>query len=128
MAAVTVMAPQLHVFCATKACGMDLPDHVREVVDTMFDDVEDRLFPPTECAMFAAACDARRIKTLAWCSKRDKNRSDGLTVVAIVDAFSRAAQSGASVAELGVAPAEGRAAPAAAPARKDHRRKEQVDG
>lgn len=54
-----MLAANLRVFCITRACDMDFPQHIREVADEMFDDVENRFYPPTNCAMIAAVCDPR---------------------------------------------------------------------
>ncbi|CAN0280258.1 unnamed protein product, partial [Ectocarpus fasciculatus] len=57
-----MLATSLHVFCVTKASDMELPEHIRDVADAMFLDVEDRFYPPTDCAMIAAVCDPRTKK------------------------------------------------------------------
>lgn len=127
-----MIAANLHVFCVTKACDMDLPEHIRDAADLMFDDVQDRFYPPTNCAMIAATCDPR-VKKLTWCDSTEKKMYHKLTVDAMVDVMPSTNDSGTSQAPAAGAPAAGAPAddasdqPAASPARVDLRKKEPVN-
>lgn len=79
-----LLASQLHLLCATKASAMDLPPYVRDAADAMFDDVEDRFYPPTNCAMIAAVLDPR-VKSLTWCTENEKAKYRKLTVEQMIN-------------------------------------------
>lgn len=84
-----MLAFNLHVFCVTKVCDMDLPQHVRKAADEMFDEVQPCFYPPTDCSMIAAVCDPREKKP-PWCDSFEKKHHHGLAVDAMVAAvFSR---------------------------------------
>ncbi|CAN0286628.1 unnamed protein product [Scytosiphon promiscuus] len=78
-----MIATNLHTFCVTKACDLHLPEHIREAADSMFDDIEDRFYPPTDCSMIAAVCDPRT-KRLTWCDRSEKKTYHNLTVNAMI--------------------------------------------
>ncbi|CAN0108537.1 unnamed protein product [Sphacelaria rigidula] len=116
-----MLASNRHTFCVTKACDVDLPQHIRDAADEMFDDVEDRFYSPTKCSMIAAVCDPR-VKKLTWCTVIEKKRYRDLTVDAMVAAVADERDSGRSED-----PPAGANPPAASPVRTDLRKKQPVN-
>lgn len=124
-----MLATSLHVFCVTKASDMELPQHIRDVADEMFLDVEDRFYPPTDCAMIAAVCDPRT-KKLQWCESREKKEYHKLTVAAMVATMSEMSRTGSSTSAAAPSDTPATAAsdePAASPPTSDLRKKKPVD-
>ncbi|CAM9342614.1 unnamed protein product, partial [Sphacelaria rigidula] len=116
-----MLASTLHAFCVTKACDVDLSQHIRDAADEMFDEVEDRFYPPTKCSMIAAVCDPR-VKKLTWCNPSEKKKYRELTVDAMVAAVADERDSGRSND-----PPAGANQPAASPVRTDLRKKQPVN-
>ena len=100
---VAMLVSELHTFCVLKACDMDLPQNIRDAADLMFNDVQDRFYPATNCAQIAALCDPR-VKKLTWCDATEKKKFKSLTVDAMVTIMTEDAsnkEAGAAAAGAG---------------------------